>query len=255
MLRTIERRVRPHFRSIFPRIGKKRKAFEYYGDGMGLRGKILSPLMDPAFTAAWQFAHDANLAGWRGTVPSIQWRALTCCWAAQNALALDGDFVECGVHTGILSMTVCRFLGFEKLDRQFYLYDTFAGIPSGALADEERALADNINARLYFDCFEMAIANFASFPNVTLVRGNLPESIGDTPARIAYLSIDLNSATYERQTIDVLWPRLVAGAVVVIDDYGFVGHEAQHRMWNAFAAEKGSAILALPTGQGLMLKS
>jgi hypothetical protein len=253
VLKSIERRLRPYFKSL--RTKRPRKTFDLYADGLGVKGKNLSPILAPDFADAWQFAHDGNIEAWRGAVPDIRWRALTCCWAARHALTIEGDFVECGVNTGILSMTVCRNLQFEKIDRRFFLFDTFDGIPASGLKGAEKALADDINGRLYFDCFDMASRNFSAYPNAILVRGLLPESIGTAPERIAYLSIDLNSETFERQTIDALWPRLTAGAVVVIDDYGFAAHEAQFHMWNAFAAEKGTAVLMMPTGQGLLLKS
>jgi hypothetical protein len=50
------------------------------------------------------------------------------------------------------------------------------------------------------------------------------------------------------------WPRLVAGEIVIIDDYGFSGHEVQKRAADRFAASVGAAMLSLPTGQGLLLK-
>jgi hypothetical protein len=43
--------------------------------------------------------------------------------------------------------------------------------------------------------------------------------------------------------------------VVVLDDYGFEGHEVQKREQDKFAASKNIQILSLPTGQGLIIKS
>src|SRR4051812_9119373 len=37
----------------------------------------------------------------------IRFRAYVACWAAQHALALDGDLVECGVASGVYSRTLC----------------------------------------------------------------------------------------------------------------------------------------------------
>lgn len=248
------RPLRRWFRARFPR---RRRRLDFYADGLGVRGKTLAHLSDQRFVAAWEFARAGNREGWpqREDVPDIRWRAVTCCWAARHALTLDGDFVECGVHTGLLSMTVCRYLGFEKLDRAFYLFDTFEGIPVEGLPESERGFAAEYNEKLYFNVHEIARRNFAGYPNVHLVRGALPGSLPeDRPARVAYLSIDLNSATFERATIERLWDRLVPGAVVVIDDYGFGGHEAQYAMWNEFAASKGTAVLYVPTGQGLLIR-
>lgn len=253
-MKTIEQKIRASFRRAFPWVRPNKKRVEFFSDGVGVRDRNLSHLADPAFVEAWEFAVDGNRGSWPGKVPDIRWRAHTCCWAAKHALTLDGDFVECGVNAGLLSMTVCRYLGFGARNRRFYLYDTFEGIPTDGLTDSEMESAEQKNVSLYRDCFAMARRNFAPFPNAVLVRGKLPGSIGTEPQHIAYLSIDLNSETFERQTIDVLWPRLVSGAIVVIDDYGFSGHERQFAMWNSFATQHGTAILMMPTGQGLLIK-
>lgn len=255
MLRTIEQRLRPYLKAVFPERVRKRKFFDFYADGMGVKGRNLSHLTSKEFVSAWELAVAGNIDGFKGSVPDIRWRAHTCIWAARHALLLDGDFVECGVNTGLLSMTVCHAVDFGQQPRRFFLYDTFEGIPADELSGSERDEAITINAHRYFDCYEIAKRNFDTFPNVNLVRGRLPGSLAGTlPERIAYLSIDLNSATFEHQTIEALWPRMVPGAVVVIDDYGFAGKEPQFAMWNEFAATYGTTIMNLPTGQGVLLK-
>jgi hypothetical protein len=73
--------------------------------------------------------------------------------------------------------------------------------------------------------------------------------------QLAFLSIDMNSAEPELAAVRQLWPRLVPGAVVLLDDYG--GGPAYMRQKNAFdalAQELDFNILALPTGQGLIIK-
>jgi hypothetical protein len=233
-----------------------REKLDWSGDGLGVRGKNLGFLSEKEFARALQFARDGNIAGWvrTGGVPEIPWRTHVCCWAAKNALHLNGDFVECGVYTGLLSMAICEYLEFEKNGRRFLLFDTFEGIPIGGLQGQERASAEKLN-RVYFDVYEIAKRNFARFSNVRLIKGILPDSLETvTIDEIAYLSIDLNSAQYEKQTIEALWERLVPGAMVVIDDYAFIEHVAQYEMWNAFAKSKGRMILTVPTGQGLLQK-
>lgn len=39
----------------------------------------------------------------------------------------EGDFVECGVNRGGLSRAVMHYVDFERLDKQFWLLDTFEG--------------------------------------------------------------------------------------------------------------------------------
>jgi hypothetical protein len=53
---------------------------------------------------------------------------------------------------------------------------------------------------------------------------------------------------------EFLWPRLVPGAFVLLDDYGWAAHVNQKHAWDGFAEKHGVMILPLPTGQGLIMK-
>lgn len=228
---------------------------DYKADGLGVRNKDLSWLSDPVFDAAWSKAVDGAKFGWGGMVPDVRWRAHVAVWAARNGLAREGDFVECGVYTGLLSLTICHALGFQNADKKFYLFDTFEGIPLDGLVGGEKAMAVALNKTTYRDVYDETTKHFAPFPNAKLVRGLLPGTIDETPLeKIAYLSVDLNNAASEKPCIERLWPLLVSGAFVLIDDYAFKGHEAQRDMWNAFSESVGAPIMTMPTGQGLLVK-
>ena len=68
----------------------------------------------------------------------IQWKIYIVCWAALQATrAGKGDFVECGVNRGFISSAIMTYLDWNKLDRVFYLVDTFSGIHEDILSDEE----------------------------------------------------------------------------------------------------------------------
>jgi len=224
-------------------------------DGLSVTGRNLSFLHDPAFASAWQESARANLEGWPHGVPDIRWRAHIALWAGRHGLRLDGDFVECGVHTGLLSLVICHALNFGRLNRTFYLFDTYSGCPLAGLEGRELERSRASNREYYRDVWDLAQRNFAPFRNVRLVRGILPQSLCEARLeRIAYLSIDLDNARFERAVIEALWERVVPGAIVVVDDFAFVGHEAQFVMWNAFAERANVPIVALPTGQGLIIK-
>jgi hypothetical protein len=47
---------------------------------------------------------------------------------------------------------------------------------------------------------------------------------------------------------------MVPGAFMPLDDYGFVSYVEQKSGFDAFAAEQGMSVLALPSGQGLIVK-
>ena len=64
----------------------------------------------------------------------------------------------------------------------------------------------------------------------------------------------MNNATPEIAAVNHFWDKLQPGAPVLLDDYGFVRYEVQKQAFDAWAAEHGVEILALPTGQGLIIK-
>jgi len=53
---------------------------------------------------------------------------------------------------------------------------------------------------------------------------------------------------------NLFWDKMVGGAIMVLDDYGWSGHEEQKRAFDNFAHVRGVEILTLPTGQGRVLK-
>ena len=64
----------------------------------------------------------------------------------------------------------------------------------------------------------------------------------------------MNCVAPEIAAIEYLWDRIATGGVVLLDDYAFEQHEEQQVQFDDFASRKGTTILTLPTGQGIMLK-
>lgn len=207
-------------------------------------------MTDPVFRSAY----DANLAAgaWDGPWGhgDPEWRMYVACWAAGQAAPLGGDFVECGVFRGGLSKTVMSYIGSSQMkDRTYWLLDTFQGIPADQV--DETVL----HRHRYPDTWTEVTRAFAGYSNVRLVRGRVPDTLPHvTSDRVCFVSIDMNVATPEIAATEYFWPRLVDGGVVVIDDYGCQGHEAQKTAFDTFAKGHQRAVLALPTGQGLLIK-
>ena len=188
---------------------------------------------------------------------SWSWRLHTLVWAASSARHLPGDFVECGVFRGYMSLVVAEILEFEKLDKTFYLYDTFEGLDVSYSAEHERRMTD-VEYRAAADngyTFEAVSERFAKYPNVKVIKGVVPEVLHEeAPDEIAYLHIDLNAAEAEIGALEVLFERVTRSGLIVFDDYGHLIQRPLHDAENAWMAERGYAILELPTGQGLVVK-
>ncbi len=226
----------------------------YDADGMTTTHSV-AWMSDPAFAEAYE---RGMATGHRfGDDLHIEWRVALACWAASVAIKLDGDFVECGVNTGIFSAAICSYVDFGTYaDRRFYLVDTYEGIPTEQLSEAERAHRRAEQSRgVYFDSYELVCATFAPYPNVVPIKGRVPEILPAVPAeRVAYLCIDMNAAAPERAAIEYFWDRIVPGGVVLLDDYGFVDHGEQRAAMDAFARAHDVRIFSMPTGHGLLIK-
>ena len=183
------------------------------------------------------------------------WRLHTMAWAAKNVLHLDGDFVECGVHRGFSAHVICTYLEFQNLSRQYYLYDTFAGLSELTSTVEERNLNSSYTLLDSDAWYREVCDKFASYGNVHVVRGVVPYSFQEAaPEKIAFLHIDMNSEQAEMLALENLFDKIVPGGMIILDDFGWSGHANQAKAELAFMTERGHPVLELPTGQGLIIK-
>jgi O-methyltransferase len=229
-------------RTIFDRVQA--------GDNLITFSRSAGFFEDTAFRAAME-RHALN-----DQEKSLGWRVHTLLWAAQQALHVEGDFVECGVWKGFCFGVVTHYLNWPAIPKNLYLYDTFSGIPESYNSENRsNAVYNQQNAEDPDAIFKAAQARFEGMENVHLVRGTVPETfVQACPEKIALLHLDMNSAASEIAALDVLWDRVVSGGIIVFDDYGWAAYSAQKQAEDAFMAERGHTILELPTGQGLLVK-
>jgi hypothetical protein len=207
-------------------------------------------IREPEFQEAYQRGTVAagNDYGWH-------WRVHVGLWAAWQAHHLPGDFVECGVNRGFLSSAIMRYLDWNRLDKRFFLLDTFRGLDDRFISDDEKAIGKSSSYNSYSECFEEVRKNFEEFRNVILIRGPVPLTLAEANSEsVCFLHLDMNCAPPELAAIEYFWNRLVQGAIVLLDDYGCFSHDLQKRAMDGFAAERAVRILSLPTGQGIIIK-
>ena len=248
--------------ALAAQLGPTRAGSTNCGDGIFLRGKNIrfgeEKRFQQAYAVGMGSGHklDKNI--------DLRWRVHVALWAASHAMHRPGDFAECGVSTGIMSLAICDYFDFKNTNKSFYLFDTFEGIPLEQAEPDELNHVKELNESSYYDSYELAKKNFSPYPNALLVKGRIPESLQTVKIdQVGYVHIDLNVAKPERDALEFFWPKLVSGGVILLDDYGFEGYEAQHESANAFVEKLNATetyrenkvmMLALPTGQGLIIK-
>jgi hypothetical protein len=189
------------------------------------------------------------------------WRVHVGLWAAFSASKLDGDFVECGVNRGFLSSAIMEDLEWDRLGKTFYLLDTFEGVDEGMISESQhseeeiRRNRQNLETGFYVRGVEGVRRNFSQWRNVRIIQGRIPDTLSRVETmRVSYLHLDMNCAPPEVAALEYFWENLVPGAMVLLDDYAYVGYESQKTAMDAVAEKRAVRILSLPTGQGLIVK-
>ena len=188
---------------------------------------------------------------WKGG--DVRWRASICCWAARHCLSLPGDYVECGVNRGGMALTVIEYAQLFNANKDFFLYDTFDGIHSSLLTDDEKDFG--VQPDRYEECYAAVCNTFRKYPNVKIVRGEVPTTLHQrSPDKVAFLSIDMNCVVPEIEALQFFWDKVVPGGIIILDDYGWKSHHLQKKAFDQFCLSHQLPILQLPTGQGLLIK-
>lgn len=148
-----------------------------------------------------------------------------------NQRDIPGAVVECGVWRGGQIMAAAMV---DDYERDYWLYDTFEGMQGvseydyreGKHATESskwrkgghegrnwcRADLDDVQANVW----SVLPANRTHF-----IKGDVSRTLksSDLPGQIAFLRLDTDFYLSTKIELEVLYPRLVSGGYLVIDDY------------------------------------
>ena len=169
---------------------------------------------------------------------------------------IDGAIVECGVWRGGSIMAIARtLLSLGVTDRDIYMYDTFTEMPEPTEEDEidlggrawsdlrAEAKDDPVHSYLPFDEVRRLI-EATGYPAERLhfVQGLVEETIPHSaPDEIALCRLDTDFYSSTLHELRHLYPRIVPGGVLLIDDYSrFTGAK---KAVDEYLAQTGSPIL------------
>ncbi len=149
---------------------------------------------------------------------------------------LPGAVVECGVWRGGSAMAMAlTLMRLAETERPLYLFDTFEGMtaPTGADVDvtgsaaaDRLATADrdeSIWAYAPLEQVRQAMLG-TGYPadRIHLVAGRVEETLpAAAPEQISVLRLDTDWYESTKHCLIHLFPRLVRGGVLLLDDYGF----------------------------------
>lgn len=151
---------------------------------------------------------------------------------------IPGDIVECGVFRGVNPMMVKELRTGRGQKRLIHLFDTFEGMTEPTSNDvryDGTSAATMLKGReslrksvLSYCSVEDVKRNFArhglDLIDTVFVKGRVEDTLLDPhnlPEKIAILRLDTDWYASTKIELEVLYPRLVPGGVIIIDDYGY----------------------------------
>lgn len=173
---------------------------------------------------------------------------------------LQGDFIECGVWRGGSSMIMAHTLLRRGAERRLFLYDTFAGMSEPTDADvtdfseqSTRAKWQSYAAEGHNDwCYaslEDVQSNMAAtgYPAALthFVKGKVEETLpAASHGAIALLRLDTDWYESTRAEMELLYPSLVRGGVLILDDYGH--WQGARKAVDEYLAAQAEPLLLMP---------
>ena len=145
---------------------------------------------------------------------------------------IQGDFVECGVWKGGNILGIMEYLAFYKMtDRKVFLYDTFEGMTPPEDIDKdlngrkaESILEDVMCISPIDEVRETLLRSSFPMANVTFVVGDVSITLNNAnnlhKNNLALLRLDTDWYASTKKEMEVLYPKLNFGGVLIVDDYG-----------------------------------
>lgn len=168
-------------------------------------------------------------------------------WALINAIKhvknqnIEGDFVECGVWKGGNLIIYNNLNEKHQLKKNIFGYDTFSGMSEPTIHDNnflninakkewENDNNNNTNVNNSFNCYSSLEEvknnirdNSSSLDNIILIMGKVEDTLtikNNLPEKISILRLDTDWYESTKIELELLYPKLVKGGVLIIDDYG-----------------------------------
>jgi len=199
-------------------------------------------LNDAAFLAAYQRIK-------RFTLVDI-YRCYELWELAKQALRVEGAVVEVGVWRG---GTGC-LLALAASEKTVYLADTFAGVVNAGEQDTRYAGGEHADTS---EELVRGLLDSAGVKNARLLKGMFPEETAAmVEGRVAMLHVDVDVYESARATVEWALPRMLPGAAMVFDDYGFFECEGVTRLVNELRERlAGFAFFYNLNGHAVMVKT
>lgn len=232
-------------------ITRRMARFELLSALAGLAGlRVYNPDLwwhrDQGFLDIWSEFPEAT--------PRIHERRYNLYSLCKSVKDLSGHTVECGVFRGAGSHIILSILGHPE--SRHHIFDSFEGLSEPK--DNDVPDLDSAKAWETGDLSvgeDVVLRNLSRFSeNVRLYKGWIPQrfaEVSDQRFRLVHIDVDLYEPT--RDALRFFYPRMVAGGMIVCDDYGSDRCPGAARAMDEFFEELPESVVHLTTGTGFVV--
>jgi len=155
-----------------------------------------------------------------------------------------GAFAEVGAFKGDSAEVVCKAKG----EREFYVFEAFAGLRSGGATDER------FRAGMFASNETDLRRRLEPYPNTTVIAGYFPETAAPiTDMRFSYVHLDVDLYEDTLAALRFFYPRMLPGGRIISHDYGQC--EGVWKAFEEFFADKRESVEPMGAIQVLVIKS
>lgn len=196
-------------------------------------------LEDERFRSIWPRVQEAST--------SLDDTAYLLFSFARMAAVRQGEIWECGVYKGATAKLLAAACDPKQTIR---LFDTFSGMP------EQRPEMDSHKIGSLGDTsVESVKALLAGHDNIDYRAGFIPRTFeGLENSVIAFAHIDVDQYETSKECCRFIFPRLVPGGIVVVDDYGRPGTPGSKLAVDEYLATINLKPAVLSTGQAVIIR-
>lgn len=130
-----------------------------------------------------------------------------------------GDIIEVGCFEGLTAVMFAKTLEIYNSKRKLFLYDSFQGLQNFSNNDKNIFLEKGTCK----SSIVQVVNNFKKFNTKlpVVVVGNIEDTFPQKlPKKIAFAHLDLDLYTPTFISLKYIFPRLVKGGIIVMDDFG-----------------------------------
>lgn len=181
----------------------------------------------PSFDDHWEYENGFYLAS-----PPERIAKLLSHWQLyQKSSNVPGEIVECGVFKGasLIRFATFRHLTTMPFGKKIIGFDTFGDFPEteydGDIQNRENFVENAGGQSISVEELRTVFDEKGIGDNIDLVEGDInntvPEYLDKNPElRISLLHIDVDIYEPTVTIMDYLFPKVVNGGIVILDDYG-----------------------------------